>query len=194
LEVFGGATNTAATYGSGATLVVGSGFTQAGFGVANGVTVVVSSSGSASGTTISSGGTEVVSSGGALDGATLAGGTLEITSGAILGSGTIGYASGGVLRLDDSQSFGTTISGFGIPGGIDLVDVAYNSATTTLNFQEAISNLSGTLTVNDGAHVATLTLLGQYVTGQFHMANDGHGGTMVTDPPVDSAGHLASPH
>jgi hypothetical protein len=40
----------------------------------------------------------------------------------------------------------------------------------------------------------TLTLLGQYVTGQFHMATDGHGGTLVTDPPVDSAGHLTSPH
>ena len=74
------------------------------------------------------------------------------------------------------------------------MNVAYNSATTMLDFQEAGSNLSGTLTVNDGTHVATLTLLGQYVTGQFHMANDGHGGTLVTDPPVDSAGHLVSPH
>jgi hypothetical protein len=110
----------------------------------------------------------------------------------LLGSATIGFASdgGGVLRLDASQSFNATISGFGILGGIDLADVAYNSATTTLGF----SNLSGTLTVNDGTHVATLSLLGQYVTGQFHMANDGTGGTLVTDPPVDSAGHLASPH
>ena len=99
-----------------------------------------------------------------------------------------------MLQLDASQSFSGTISGFGVPGGIDLVDVAFNSATTTLGFQEAGSNLSGTLTVNDGAHVAALTLLGQYVTGQFHMVNDGHGGTLVTDPPVDSAGHLASPH
>ncbi len=99
-----------------------------------------------------------------------------------------------MLRLDASQSFNATISGFGILGGIDLADVAYNSATTTLGFQEAVSNLSGTLTVNDGTHVATLSLLGQYVTGQFHMANDGTGGTLVTDPPVDSAGHLASPH
>jgi autotransporter passenger strand-loop-strand repeat protein len=174
--------------------VVGSGFTQSGFGIANGVTMVVSSAGSASGATISSGGKEVVSSGGEMDGATLAGGTLEITSGAILGSATIGFASGGgVLQLDDAPSFGATISGFGIPGGIDLVNVAF-SATTTLNFQEAVGNLSGTLTVNDGTHVATLTLLGQYVTGQFHMANDGNGGTLVTDPPVDSAGHLASPH
>jgi hypothetical protein len=114
----------------------------------------------------------------------------------LLGSATIGFASGGggVLRLDASQSFNATISGFGILGGIDLGDVAYNSATTTLGFQEAVSNLSGTLTVNDGTHVATLSLLGQYVTGQFHMANDGTGGTLVTDPPVDSAGHLASPH
>jgi hypothetical protein len=28
-------------------------------------------------------------------------------------------------------------------------------------------------------------LLGNYVVGNFHMANDGNGGTLVTDPPVD---------
>jgi autotransporter passenger strand-loop-strand repeat protein len=168
---------------------------SAGIGVANGVTMVVSSAGLAIDTTISSGGREVVSSGGELGNATLAGGTLEITSGAMLGSAAIDFtSSGGVVRLDDATSFGAAISGFGIRGGIGLVNVAYNSATTPLNFQEAVSTLSGTLTVNDGTHVATLTLLGQYVTGQFHMAIDGNGGTLVTDPPVDSAGHLTSPH
>ncbi len=61
-----------------------------------------------------------------------------------------------MLQLDDSQSFNAAISGFGIPGGIDLVDVAFNSATTTLNFQEAVGNVSGTLTVNDGTHVNSI--------------------------------------
>jgi autotransporter passenger strand-loop-strand repeat protein len=171
--------------------VVSRGQTSSGIVLHAGDTLTILSGG----TTIGSGGIEVVSSGGVLGGATLSGGTLEITSGAVLGSGTIGLTSGGgLLQLDDSPSFSGTIAGFGIPGGIDLVNVAYNSATTTLNFVEAPSNLSGTLTVNDGTHVAALTLLGQYVTGQFHMANDGHGGTLVTDPPVDSAGHLTSPH
>jgi hypothetical protein len=30
----------------------------------------------------------------------------------------------------------------------------------------------------------TSTLLGQYVTAQFTKASDGHGGTLVGDPPV----------
>jgi len=49
--------------------------------------------------------------------------------------------------------------------------------------------LSGTLTVTDGTHTAKLAMLGQYVLGNFHIANDGHGGTLVSDPPVDSSGH-----
>ena len=91
--------------------------------------------------------------------------------------------------LDNSQAFSSsaTISGFGVPGDIDLLDIAYTSGTTTLGFVEAGNNLSGTLTVSSSGHVANLTLLGQYVTGQFHMANDGHGGTLITDPPIDSS-------
>jgi hypothetical protein len=42
--------------------------------------------------------------------------------------------------------------------------------------------LSGTLTVTDGAHTANLTLLGDYSTGDFQKASDGHGGTEIYDP------------
>jgi hypothetical protein len=28
-----------------------------------------------------------------------------------------------------------------------------------------------------------LTLLGQYLAGNFRLSSDGHGGTMITDPP-----------
>jgi len=45
--------------------------------------------------------------------------------------------------------------------------------------------------VTDGTHTANLTLLGQYSTGNFSLASDGHGGTVVTDPLVGSAGHAA---
>jgi hypothetical protein len=48
--------------------------------------------------------------------------------------------------------------------------------------------------VSDGVHVATLTMLGSYTAANFNLATDGNGGTMVTDPPVDSSGHLTSPH
>jgi hypothetical protein len=69
---------------------------------------------------------------------------------------------------------------------MDLADIAWNG-NTSANFTEAASNLSGTLTVTDGAHTANLTLLGQYVAGQFHVQSDGAGGTIVTDPPIEGA-------
>jgi hypothetical protein len=40
------------------------------------------------------------------------------------------------------------------------------------------------LTVSDGTHTANLLLLGQYVAAQFAMSSDGHGGTLITDPPL----------
>jgi len=36
----------------------------------------------------------------------------------------------------------------------------------------------------DGTHTANILLLGQYVAGNFTIANDGAGGVLVTDPPV----------
>ena len=66
-------------------------------------------------------------------------------------------------------------------------DIAFISGTTSVNFVEAPSNTSGTLTVTDTTHTANITLLGQYVAGQFNIQNDGAGGTLVTDPPVSAA-------
>ena len=51
----------------------------------------------------------------------------------------------------------------------------------------------GSLTVTSGSHAAHLALIGNYVVGNFHSASDGHGGTLITDPPV-SSGSLAPPH
>jgi len=45
---------------------------------------------------------------------------------------------------------------------------------THLSFTEAASNLSGTLTVTDGVHIANIELLINYTAGQF-VACDGHG-------------------
>jgi hypothetical protein len=92
-----------------------------------------------------------------------------------------------MLQLDDSQHFNGLISGFAIPDQLDLRDIVYGS-NTTVAFAEAPSNTSGTLTVTDGIHSANLTLLGQYVTGNFNFTSDGAGGTIVTDPPVPLAG------
>jgi hypothetical protein len=37
------------------------------------------------------------------------------------------------------------------------------------------------LTVEDGAHVATIALLGNYMATSFVLSTDGHGGTLVTE-------------
>ena len=142
--------------------------------------------GTARGTTVETGGHEIASSGGTVEGATLSGGTLELISGSTAGSSTIVFAGGGKLKLDASTSFGGKISGFGIPDQLDLADIAFGRGTT-LGFSEAGNNLSGTLTVTDGTKTADIRLLGQYMAGDFHMATDGSGGTLVTDPPLVAA-------
>ena len=48
-------------------------------------------------------------------------------------------------------------------------------------------NTSGTLTITSGAQrPMSLALLGQYVNGNFTLASDGVGGTLLGDPPVSS--------
>jgi hypothetical protein len=46
--------------------------------------------------------------------------------------------------------------------------------------------------VSDGTNTANITLLGQYVAGNFTKQSDGNGGTLITDPPV--AGLAGSPY
>jgi hypothetical protein len=70
---------------------------------------------------------------------------------------------------------------------------------SVMSFTEAASNLSGTLTVTDGVNTANITLLGQYMAGQFTLASDGHGGTLFGDPSVTAANDsnpatLVAPH
>src|SRR5262249_30319159 len=65
---------------------------------------------------------------------------------------------------------------------IDLGGFGYDSAGETVSWTQ--SGTSGTLTVNDGAKTASLTLLGIYSADSFHLANAGHGGTYVFVQPA----------
>ena len=154
--------------------------------VQSGGLVVVENGGSVDGLHVNNGVVYVVS-GAQVSGATMSGGTLELASGAAKTAVvTFTTSAGGILQLDGSQTFSGTISGFGEPEYLDLADIAFNSTTTTVGFSAAGNNLSGTLTVSDGIHTANLTLLGQYTTAQFTKQSDGHGGTLIGDPPVNS--------
>jgi autotransporter passenger strand-loop-strand repeat protein len=137
-------------------------------------------------TFINSGGTEVIASGGTATGTTINGGLLEVARGG--SGGDVQFApGGGVLQLDASKTFSGTIAGFGSGSEIDLADLSFGK-NTHVRFKEAKSDTSGTLTIRTGKHDVDLTLLGQYVTADFKVANDGAGGTVVTDPlPVASA-------
>jgi hypothetical protein len=48
------------------------------------------------------------------------------------------------------------------------------------------------LTVKEGTHSTTLTLVGSYTTSNFSVTSDGHGGTLITDPPVTGGGTVVS--
>ena len=150
------------------------------------------------------GGYELVQSGGVAQNVTLASGTLEVASGGSVNE--VGF-QGGSLVLDASANFHGLVAGFGASDQIDLRDVGFVTATSTkkgqqsyLSFTEAASNLSGTLTVNDGTHTANIQLLGQYAASEFTAASDGNGGTLITftSATLTTGGHghgnaIASP-
>jgi hypothetical protein len=81
------------------------------------------------------------------------------------------------------------VAGFGAPEVMDLADIPFvsgGSGATTVSWTQLTSgaSASGSLVVSQGTHSANLTLLGNYVTGNFHLLTDGASGTLVTDPPV----------
>ncbi|MGC2413666.1 MAG: hypothetical protein WA459_13355, partial [Stellaceae bacterium] len=161
-----------------------SGGTTRGIVLSGGVETV---HGTASGGRVNSGGTETVY--GKASGGTINGGLIEVRSGGSA-SGTVSFVSGGTLQLDAEATFTGVIAGFTGPSPLDQLDlrgIAFGSGTTR-SFTEAASNTSGTLTVTDGTHSVHLTLLGNYITNNFALFTDSHGGTRVNNPPVSGGG------
>jgi autotransporter passenger strand-loop-strand repeat protein len=179
-------------FGSASGTTINSGGSETTYGTTTSATVSGGTErdyGIAAGITINSGGLVQVFAGGTLSAATLNGGTVEILNGAIVSSALVAFGSGGTLKLDNSQNFGGTISGFNstLPDQIDLVDIGF-TGQSTLGYTDS-GGASGTLTVGDGTHTANLLLLGGYVTANFTAQSDGHGGTLITDPPVITTPH-----
>jgi len=80
----------------------------------------------------------------------------------------------------------TQISGFGGQDRLDFADIAH----TTLGYSSDQNNYA----IGDTASTAKLALLGQYAAASFVTAGNGHGGTLITDPPPDQQSWLAHPH
>jgi fibronectin-binding autotransporter adhesin len=111
------------------------------------------------------------------------GGTIEFggpTKTAVQFASSASFGAG-ALVLDDSIHFKGVISGFAkanINDEIDLNDI--NSATA-----QKVSYSGGILTIKDGqGHTAQLHFSGTYTLANFDLNDDGHGGTLLTDPPV----------
>ncbi|WP_218625772.1 FecR domain-containing protein [Bradyrhizobium sp. dw_411] len=118
-------------------------------------------------------------------------GNLEIKDGAVLELGsssadaysqaTVTFDPGamGILKLDHSQHFGGTISGFSAGDVIDLADLKYSSAETYI-----WNSATNTLTIRDGTQIETLKLDGTYSHSGFVLERDADGSTdLVTSPP-----------
>ena len=191
-DVYSGASSTDATVLAGGwQFIWGAGTTATGTTVNNGGGQYVWQGGVDNDLTVGSGGFAYVFGGGAVNDATLDGGLLQIAEDGTAGSSTITFTSaGGTLRLDDSDHFDGQIAGFGVPGAIDFADIAFGAQTTLDYIEGPGGNTSGTLIVSDGTITASILLLGQYLAANFNMASDGHGGTLVTDPPIPDQNNL----
>src|SRR6516164_6909809 len=99
-----------------------------------------------------------------------------------------------MLQVDSGGHVSGTISGFHLGDEIDLRGLAYNSGSSLVSWTQKTSgaNASGTLTIKEGTQSQSFTLIGTYTTSNFSATSDGHGGTLVTDPPVTSGGSVAT--
>ena len=88
---------------------------------------------------------------------------------------TFGAASNGTLRLDASQFFTGSVSGYRALETLDLTNINFVSGTTTATYSSA----TGILTITDGTHTAQIALQGIYTNSLFTVANDGSGHTNV---------------
>jgi hypothetical protein len=122
-----------------------------------------------------------------------AGATLELTA---ANSGSVTFISStGTLKLDAPSMFSGEIFGFtgdGTLAGSDQIDL------TNLNYNNAIQSRStydgstGLFAVSNGTSTVDLHFFGNYSQANFKFADDGHGGTIVYDPPVIPSGATAT--
>jgi len=175
---------------------INAGGVQVDWGTANGTTInggIQYVWGSATDTWLNSG-VQYVGSGGLAANTTIGTGAVEVVFAGGTASGVTFGAGYAGLVLEQSSAFTGSISGWQDNDFIDLADIQFDTAGTSLAYAANGDNTGGALTVSDGTHVATLHLLGQYSAADFAIASDGHGGTLITDPAVVAPAQLAALH
>ncbi|MCP3402166.1 hypothetical protein [Bradyrhizobium sp. CCGB20] len=139
--------------------------------------------GSATGTTVLAG-TQYVQSGGSADVTTIGSGALAFVHSGGTIDDVIFAGPNASLVLAQASGFTGTISGWQYHDSIDLGDIQFSDGVTSFAYAQNSGNTGGTLTVSDGTHAASLSLLGQYSAADFALSSDGHGGTVISDPTV----------
>jgi hypothetical protein len=96
----------------------------------------------------------------------------------------LAFATGstGTLRLDNSAAFNGTAAGLALGNNLDLADLPFQGNTAP-GYAANSGNTGGTLAVTEGANTVNIALMGNYLAGSFVASSDGHGGTLVVDPP-----------
>jgi autotransporter passenger strand-loop-strand repeat protein len=165
---------------SGAHEVVASVGTASGSVISNGGRAAVLFGGKIAAPTVLSGGTLVVSEGGkVISGLTIAGGVV-LLSGTMAAGQTVSFTgASGILELDNPPGlFQAQISGLNTPGR--KIDLGGDTFTNSETLSWSQSGTSGALMVYEGGQAGTvLTLVGTYAGSDFHLTDDGHGGTYV---------------
>jgi hypothetical protein len=186
--VIDGTTPTTLTVDTGANTITNAGTIQADAGGATTVNSAVKNTG----TLEANGGTLTLN--GAVTGsgkAVITAGTLDITNVNAAESVTFTGATG-TLELIHAQTYTGSVTGFTTTTGtaLDLRDIVFDGSTTATYSGTATS---GTLTVKHATQVATIAMVGNYLSSTFTVGNDGAGGTIVEDPPKGAASPPA-PH
>jgi hypothetical protein len=115
--------------------------------------------------------------GGPSNGTTVHSGGYEFAGGA-------GPFGGGMRQLDLLLShFDGVISGFQLGDEIGLHSLGFGPSSTAISWGAD----AGRPGVEKGGNTFNLALLGQYSAANFKTGADGHGGTLITDPPESSS-------
>jgi hypothetical protein len=103
--------------------------------------------------------------------------------------GAVTVDPGATLELANPNSFTGTVSGL-ISG--NFIDFDGFDPNTIQPPSFSGTSTGGTLTVADATHSVSIALLGNYLASIWVTASDGHGGTIIHDPPI-AAGQSDSP-